>query len=107
MMNLEKRRFEQLSLKIFVGMDKISYFAVINQQITMNNQQQQAKNRIKAVLADEKKTCRWLAEQLGKSENTVSRWCANRVQPSIQQLVEIANILHIDVRELIKSNKSI
>lgn len=71
----------------------------------MNIQQEIAENRLKVVLAEEKKTCRWLASQLGKTENTVSRWCSNKVQPSIQQLLEIANILDVDVRLLIKSNK--
>ena len=58
-------------------------------------------NRLKAALAEQGRTSRWLAEQLGKSENTVSRWCANKVQPSIQQLNEIAHLLEIDVRTLI------
>lgn len=66
-----------------------------------NNQQGEMLNRLKAALAEQGKTSRWLAEQLGKSENTVSRWCANKVQPSIQQLNEIAHLLEIDVRTLI------
>jgi len=70
-----------------------------------NNQQGEMLNRLKAVLADQGKTSRWLAEQLGKSENTVSRWCANKVQPSIQQLNEIATILDVDLRLLIVSTK--
>lgn len=70
-----------------------------------NNQQGELLNRLKAVLAEKGKTSRWLAEQLGKSENTVSRWCANKVQPSIQQLNEIASILDVDIRLLINPNK--
>ena len=70
-----------------------------------NNQQGEMLNRLKAVLAEQGKTSRWLAEQLDKSENTVSRWCANKVQPSIQQLNEIASILDVDVRLLINPNK--
>lgn len=70
-----------------------------------NNQQNEMLNRLKAVLADKGKTSRWLAEQIGKSENTVSRWCANKVQPSIQQLNEIATILDVDLRSLIVSTK--
>ena len=72
-----------------------------------NNQQNEMLNRLKAVLADKGKTSRWLAEQIGKSENTVSRWCANKVQPSIQQLNEIASVLDVDVRSLITSTKAI
>ena len=62
-------------------------------------------NRIKAVLADKQKTAKWLAEQLGKSETTVSRWASNKIQPSLEQLFEIANVLDIDVKELIKPSK--
>ena len=70
-----------------------------------NNQQNVMLNRLKAALAEQGKTNRWLSEQLGKSENTISRWCANKVQPSIQQLNEIATILDVDVRTLIISTK--
>ena len=62
-------------------------------------------NRIKAVLADKQKTSKWLAEQLGKSETTVSRWASNKIQPALEQLFEIANVLDIDVKELIKASK--
>ena len=72
-----------------------------------NNQQIEMLNRLKAVLADQGRTSRWLAEQLGKSENTVSRWCANKVQPSITQLNEISTILRVDIRTLIRSSKEI
>ena len=67
-----------------------------------NNQQNVMLNRLKAALAEQGKTNRWLSEQLGKSENTVSRWCANKVQPSIAQLNEIAIILDVDVKDLLK-----
>ncbi len=70
-----------------------------------NNQQGEMLNRLKAVLAEQGKTSRWLAEQLGKSENTVSRWCANKVQPSIQQLNEIAQLLKVDIKDLLMSTK--
>ena len=71
-----------------------------------NNQQNMMLNRLKAALAEQGRTNRWLSEQLGQSENTVSRWCANKVQPSIQQLNEIATILDVDVKELLVSTKS-
>ena len=61
-------------------------------------------NRIKVVPVEQGKTSRWLAEQLGKSENTISRWCANKVRPSILQLNEIAGVLNADVRSLITAN---
>ncbi|ERJ83123.1 helix-turn-helix transcriptional regulator [Porphyromonas gingivalis] len=62
-------------------------------------------NRIKAVLAEKQLMSKWLAERLGKSENTISKWCSNKVQPSLENLVEIAKILDIDVRELIVPTK--
>jgi len=62
-------------------------------------------NRIKVTLVEKQKTNRWLAEQMGKSENTISRWCSNKSQPSIIQLQEIANLLDVDVRTLITSTK--
>ena len=71
----------------------------------MSNNQQIMLNRIKVVLAEKQRTNRWLAEQMGKSENTISRWCSNKSQPSIAQLQEIANLLDVDVRVLLKSQK--
>ena len=62
-------------------------------------------NRIKVTLVEKQKTSRWLAEQMGKSENTISRWCSNKSQPSIAQLQEIANLLDVDVRTLIIPTK--
>lgn len=64
-------------------------------------------NRIKAALADKQRSSKWLAEQIGKTEITISRWCSNKSQPSISQLTEIAKLLDIDVRELIVSTKSL
>ena len=71
----------------------------------MSNNQQIVMNRIKVTLVEKLKTNRWLAEQMGKSENTISRWCSNKSQPSIAQLQEIANLLDVDVRVLLKSQK--
>ena len=69
------------------------------------NTQNKDYNRIKAVLADKNRTSKWLAEQLGKSENTVSRWCSNKSQPSIEILDQISIILNVDIRSIIRSNK--
>ena len=71
----------------------------------MSNNQQIVMNSIKVTLVEKQKTNRWLAEQMGKSENTISRWCSNKSQPSIAQLQEIANLLDVDVRVLLKSQK--
>ena len=58
-------------------------------------------NRLKIVLAEQNKTGKWLAEQLQKNEATISRWCSNTSQPSLEKLVKIADVLKIDVRKLI------
>jgi transcriptional regulator with XRE-family HTH domain len=62
-------------------------------------------NRLKVVLAEQGRTNKWLAEKLGKNTATVSRWCTNEMQPSLETLIEIAKILGIDVRDLIISTK--
>ena len=58
-------------------------------------------NRIKVALVENGKTSKWLAEQLGKNEATVSRWCSNASQPSLEMLVKIASVLKIDPRTLL------
>lgn len=70
------------------------------------NMKEKAINRLKAVLAEQGKTNKWLAEMLSKNETTISRWCTNEVQPSVENLVEIAKLLEVDVKELINSTKS-
>lgn len=62
-------------------------------------------NRIKVVLVEHKKTNKWLAEQLGKDPATVSKWCTNTAQPGLDTLLQIANALDVDVKELINSSK--
>lgn len=62
-------------------------------------------NRLKVVLVEQDKTSKWLAEQLGKNETTISRWCTNEVQPSLDTLVNIAELLEIDIKELLNSSK--
>lgn len=61
-------------------------------------------NRIKVSLVENYKTSKWLAEQMGKSDTTVSRWVSNKIQPSVEQLFEIARILNVDVKDLLNSN---
>ena len=69
----------------------------------MSNNQQIMMNRIKVTLVEKQKTNRWLAEQMGKSENTISRWCSNKSQPSIAQLIKIASLLNIDAKDLLET----
>ncbi|MDD6737887.1 MAG: helix-turn-helix transcriptional regulator [Prevotella sp.] len=58
-------------------------------------------NRIKVVLVEQGKTGKWLAEQIGKSSCTVSKWCSNASQPDLNTLVLIAKTLGVDAKELI------
>ena len=62
-------------------------------------------NRIKIVLAERRKTNIWLAEHLKVNVNTVSKWCTNKMQPSIETLYTIAVALDVDVRELLVGTK--
>ena len=62
-------------------------------------------NRVKAVLAEQGKTNKWLAEKLNKNETTISRWCTNETQPSMDTFISIAQTLSVDVKELINSTK--
>ncbi len=66
-------------------------------------------NRLKIVLVEQGKTGKWLAGQLGKNEATISRWCSNTSQPSLEVLMKIASILNVDARRLINDgiNKEI
>lgn len=63
-------------------------------------------NRIKLVLVEQNKTGKWLADALGKTPSTVSKWCQNTIQPDLQTLNNIANLLNIEVFQLLVSNKS-
>lgn len=62
-------------------------------------------NRLKVVLVEKKKTAKWLAEALGKDPATVSKWCTNTSQPGLETLIDIANALEVDVKELLNSTR--
>ena len=64
-------------------------------------------NRLKIVLVEKKRTGKWLAEVLKKNEATISRWCTNESQPSIETLFEIAKVLDIDVKDLLVNSKEL
>lgn len=59
-------------------------------------------NRLKVVLAEKKRTNKWLAEKLGKDPATVSKLCTNSAQPNLENLMEIAKCLEVDVNELLR-----
>mgnify|MGYP003457085086 FL=1 len=62
-------------------------------------------NRLKVVLAEKKRTNKWLSEQVGKDPATVSKWCTNTMQPNLETLVDIAKALDVDVKDLLWSIK--
>lgn len=59
-------------------------------------------NRIKVVLADKKKTNKWLAEQLGKDQTTISKWCTNTSQPDLGSLIKTAKLLEVELADLVR-----
>ena len=59
-------------------------------------------NRIKVMLAEKKRTNKWLAEQLAKHPATVSKWCTNTLQPNLETIVEIAKLLEVDIKDLFR-----
>lgn len=61
-------------------------------------------NRLRVILADKEITNRWLAEQMGVTDMTVSRWKTNKIQPSMMQFVEIARLLKVDIKDLIEAD---
>ena len=62
-------------------------------------------NRIKAVLADKGRTNKWLAEQLGCAPTTVSKWCTNAAQPTLERMIQIAQLLEVDMNDLVRLDK--
>ena len=90
-------------------LDIFDYICAQNAQcwarITKSDMEIQRYNRLKIVLAEKERTGTWLSEQMGHSISTVSRWMTNKVQPSVEQLYEIAHHLDVDVRELLVSSK--
>lgn len=59
-------------------------------------------NRLKVVLAEKQRTNKWLAEQLGKDQTTISKWCTNSSQPDLGNLMQIAKILDVELAELVR-----
>ena len=59
-------------------------------------------NRLKVILAEKKRTNKWLAEQLGKDQAMISKWCTNTTQPSLEMLMKIAKVLEVEVKDLLR-----
>ena len=64
-------------------------------------------NRLKVVLVEQNKTGKWLAEQLGKSTCSDSKWCQNTVQPDLQTLDKIARLLNVSIKDLLIDNREL
>lgn len=62
-------------------------------------------NRIKILLVEKNRTGKWLAEQIGKSTCSVSKYCSNTIQPDLHTLEQIANVLGVDAKDLLNSTK--
>ena len=58
-------------------------------------------NRIRVVLVKQKRTSRWIANEFGKDERTVSKWCTNRVQSALETMFAIAKVLNVPVQDLL------
>jgi DNA-binding Xre family transcriptional regulator len=78
----------------------VNTFALNLNKITMDEL-----NRLKVVLVEQKKTGKWLAEQLGVSTTTTSRWCSNASQPDLQTLNKIAKVLNVNMKDLLADSK--
>lgn len=64
-------------------------------------------NRLKVVLAEKKRTNKWLAEQLDKDPGTVSKWCTNTLQPNLETLIKISELLEVKVQDLLRVGDSL
>jgi len=64
-------------------------------------------NRIKVVLAEKNLQNKWLAEQIGRDQATVSKWVTNSAQPNLETLIKIAQVLRVDIGELVRTNDSV
>lgn len=79
-------------------------FVPVNMQYKNNMAKIECSNRLRVVLAEKEITNRWLAEQMGVTDMTVSRWKTNKIQPSMAQFVEIAQLLKVDIKDLIEAD---
>ena len=75
-----------------------SFHYLYTQTTNLNNMQDI--NRLKLVLVEQKKTSKWLSEELGVNPSTVSKWCTNSSQPDIETLAKISKLLDVSVEEL-------
>ena len=58
-------------------------------------------NRLKLLLVEKKQTGKWLAEQLGKDQTTISKWCTNNSQPDVESLIKISKLLKVNIGDIL------
>ena len=92
-------------INVYREMTRIQLY-LLSLQTNQSDMTGQSINRIRIALAERNKTNRWLAKQMGKSEITISRWVQNKTQPSLEQLLQVAQILSVSPKDLINEVKS-
>ena len=95
---LVKKAVQSPEIIIFV-LEKLAFY----QQCDLRNIKMERTdiNRLKVVLVEKKRTNKWLAEQLGRDPATVSKWCTNVAQPTLETLLQIAKLLEVEVQDLL------
>jgi len=83
----------------------IIFFNIFASNTNKMDMKQNQINRLKIVLVEQGRTGKWLSEKLGKDPSTVSKWCSNKIQPSLEILDKIATLLEVDRRDLINKSK--
>ena len=98
----------QLNLQLSNEKNRLYHRILItSHQIIINYTNMANLNRIKVVLVEKGKTGKWLAEEIGKTPCTVSKWCSNSIQPDLTTLDKIARLLNVDVKDLLNSTEQI
>lgn len=80
------------------------FYSYLCKQNTYSNMANRELNRLKVVLAEKKKTNKWLGEQLGKDKTTISKWCTNTCQPDLGSLMKISRLLEVEVVDLLRED---
>ena len=107
-LNSENYYFCRVLQKTFIPLHKTQRnrnMSNTNNTQNTNNMPKGDINRLKIVLVEQKRTAKWLAEQVGRDPATVSKWCTNIVQPTLETLRQVAFILDVDIRDLICPTK--
>ena len=96
-----------LHMQLIAILSRIGVILITLHQIIINYINMANLKRIKVVLVEKGKTGKWLAEEIGKTPCTVSKWCSNSIQPDLTTLDKIARLLNVDVKDLLNSTEQI